>query len=126
MPTPLLLTISEIIEQNVAMDNEAEKRKQVIYFEETPKGFVLGKVTGQQVASFLGDPGEDAKAWYGKKIVLYCDLNVMMKGQLVGGLRVRAPRGAAAAQPTTPAATTRPVNGAPKPPPVEDGDDIPY
>jgi len=125
MPTPLLLTIAEIREENVAMDNEPEKIKMVVYFRETQKGFVLGKTTGTQIASFLGDPGPTPTAWYGKQIVLYCDPNVMMRGQLVGGLRVRAPRGAAAAQPQQrPVQQTAPVN-TPKPPPVEE-DDVPY
>jgi len=96
LPTPLLLTIKEICEEDVAMDGEPEKLKQVVYFTEVDKGFVLGKVTGQQIASFLGNPGNDPTPWYGKKIVLYCDPNVTMKGKLVGGLRVRAPRGPAA------------------------------
>lgn len=126
MPTPILLTIAEIKEENVAMDNEPPKMKQVAYFKETDKGFVIGKVTGSQMASFLGDPGDTPVAWYGKQIVLYCDPNVMMKGKLVGGLRVRAPRGAAAvaSQQTT---FRQPVQtGAPKPPPQEEEDNVPY
>lgn len=129
MPNPLLLTIQEIREEDVSMEGEPEKLKQVAYFAEVEKGFVLGKTTGEQIASFLGDPGDDPRLWYGKKIVLYCDPNVTMKGKLVGGVRVRAPRGPAATsvnqtpgqvlqQPQRPKAQLMP-------PPVED-DDVPF
>lgn len=127
MPTPLLLTIAEIREENVAMVNEAPKMKQVVYFAESDKGFVLGKVTGQQIASFLGDPGDNPRAWYGKRIVLYCDPNVTMASKLVGGIRVRAPRGPAATPVNQPMPTSTPVHPRhnPPPPPAEE-DDVPY
>lgn len=125
-PTPLLLTIAGAKEENVSMEGESQKIKTVLYFQETSKGFVLGKVTGEQIASFLGDPGESPVAWFGKKIVLYCDPNVMMKGKIVGGLRVRQPRNAAqlVTQATHAASAQRQV---PTPPPVDpDEDNIPY
>lgn len=125
LPTPKLLTISEIVEEDVSMENEPEKMKQVVYFTEEEKGFVLGKTTGEQIASFLGDPGENPATWYGHKIVLYCDPNVTMHGKVVGGLRVRQPRNQAPA----PAAQPRP-DAAPRsvqaPPPEDSTDDVPF
>jgi hypothetical protein len=126
-PTPLLLTITEICEENVAMENEPDKFKQVVYFAETDKGFVLGKTTGQQIASFLGDPGDNPTAWYGQKIVLFCDPSVTMRGDVVGGLRVRQPRGQAQAPAPAqqPPQRQAPAPRAPQGPPPEE-DDVPY
>lgn len=128
-PKPLLLTITSAGQENVAMEGEREKIKTILYFKETDKGFVLGKTTGEQIASFLGDPGDTPDRWFGKQIVLYCDPNVMMKGKLVGGLRVRQPRipqgqTANPAWPQPAQAAAQPQTSAPQPPPEDD--DIPF
>jgi len=132
VPQPLLLTITGCEEENVMMENEPEKFKKVLYFAESDKGFVLGPTTGGQIASFLGDPGDDVTKWFGKKIVLFCDKTVMMGHKLVGGLRVREPRNQGRG-PQQPPAQQRQQAAPPaqigqrQPPPIEpDEDNIPY
>lgn len=129
-PTPLLLTIKNHQVEDVSQEGEPEKMKTVLYFYETEKGFVLGPTTGNQIASFLGDPGEDPRPWYNKKIVLYNDPNVTMKGKLVGGLRVRAPRNQPPAQQQAPPPQQPPprpaVRQQPPPPPADTDDTFPF
>jgi hypothetical protein len=98
----LLLTITGAKRENVAAPGEQPKQKVVLYFAETEKGMVLGKTTANQIASFLGDPGETPEKWFGQKIVVFHDRTVIMRGECVGGLRVRQPRN----QPQQPSATS--------------------
>lgn len=89
----MVFTVKGAAKEDVSQEDEPEKIKVVLYFEESEKGLVLGVTVGNQIASFLGDPGESPRAWYGKKIELYNDTNVTMKGKIVGGIRARQPRG---------------------------------
>ncbi len=84
-------------------------------FNEVEKPMVLNSTNGQIIAAITGS--EETDNWIGKKIVLYDDPNVSFGGKLVGGIRVRAPRGKAATAP------------APKPGPVappEEDPEIPF
>lgn len=113
-----LLTIRECVQEVMKGDSGPEE-KWVLYFEEEEKGMVLNPTNAQIIAQFSGERNSDN--WNGIKIVAYDEPNVSMGGKLVGGIRVRAPRGKAA----QPAPATKP---APPPPDVDadEGQDIPF
>lgn len=46
--------------------------------------------TGANRKALVAAFGTDTKQWRGKKIVLYFEPNVKMKGVLVGGIRIKA------------------------------------
>jgi hypothetical protein len=106
-PKPALCTIGNVVKENVAKPNEEKKERGVMYFAEFEKGLVLNATNLKRTAAALGS--EDTDDWIGKKIVVYYDENVEFGGDLVGGIRLRAVRKAAAA-----------------PPPDEFVDDVPW
>lgn len=120
----LLLTITGAKRENVSPPGEQPKQKVVLYFAEVEKGLVLGKTTANQIASFLGDPGETPEKWFGHKIVVFHDKTVMMKGECVGGLRVRQPRNQTAAQQQSQQSATSWQQAQPRPaaPPASSND----
>lgn len=96
----VLVTISEVKQENVAKEGAEPEMKFTLHFEGTDKPMVLNSTNGQIIAQITGisDPIED---WVGHQIVLYEDPNITFGGKLVGGIRVRAPKGGAVAKPTT-------------------------
>ena len=88
-----LVTIQQIIQENVAKEGAPEEMKFCIVFDEVDKPMVLNSTNGQIIAAITGS--EDTDHWTGKKIVLYDDPNVSFGGKLVGGIRCRAPKPAA-------------------------------
>ena len=84
----ILLTIKSCEEQDVSMENEPTKMKWVMYFKEREKPLVLNVTNGQLIAAILGS--EESDDWIGKQIVLWNDKTVMFRGELKGGIRVRA------------------------------------
>lgn len=112
-----LLTIESCTQTNVAKQGEAPEMKWCLNFNEVDKPMVLNRVNSELVAMITGERNSDN--WGGFKVVAYDDPSISYGGKLVGGIRIRAPRGAAAQKPP-PA----------KPPqaeiPAEDGDDIPF
>jgi hypothetical protein len=85
-----LVTIREIIQENVAMEGSEPDMKFCLVFDEKEKPMVLNSTNGQIIAAITGS--EDTDDWTGKKIVLYDDPTVSFGGKLVGGIRCRAPR----------------------------------
>lgn len=92
-PKPGLLTVSRFENTNVAPENEPKEMKWVVFFEECEQGMVLSVTNLQLIKAATGtnDPDEAV----GKKIVVYVDPTVSFGGKIVGGLRIRAPKGAA-------------------------------
>ena len=89
-----LLTIKgDVYEENVAKEGAPAEMRFCLDFEESEKPFVVNSTNGQLIAKITGS--EDTKHWNGHKIVLYDDPSVSFGGKLVGGIRVRAPRGPA-------------------------------
>lgn len=84
-----LLTIREIVQDNVAKEGAPEELKHIMFFEELEKGLVLNSTNGNLIASFLGDETDD---WTGHQVVLYSDPSIMFGGKRVGGIRCRQPR----------------------------------
>lgn len=119
---PILVTIRGYEQVNCAKEGAPEEMRYALNFNETEKPLVLNSTNGQIIASFTGS--EDFDGWIGKKIVLYHDPNISFQGRLVGGIRVRAPRGNAQIAPPKKSAP-------PADPPQSEatgaaGDDVPF
>jgi len=86
-----LVTIRSMEQSNVAMEDQPEELKWIVHFDEFQKGMVLNWTNIQLIAKAVGT--EETNDWKGKKVVIYEDPNVSFGGKLVGGIRVRAPKG---------------------------------
>lgn len=113
----ILVTIKELSEENVAMEDQPPEVKYILSFQENAlpdgsdmKPIVLNWTNIQLCAVATGS--KNPQEWPGKKIVLYTDPNVSFGGKLIGGIRIRAARTKQAEAP------------APKAEPFED--DIPF
>jgi len=104
-----LVTITKLDQQNVGLADGEEELKFCLHFSEFDKPLVLNSTNIQLAAKALGS--EETDDWRGKKIVIYVDDNVSFGGKLVGGIRIRKPRGQAAPK------------QAPRPPQREPGED---
>ena len=87
---PILVTIRNVKQENVAQDGAPQELKWCIHFNELEKPLVLNATNGQIIAQITGS--EETDNWTGHKVVLYHDPNVAFGGKLVGGIRCRAPR----------------------------------
>ena len=85
----VLVTITHLTKENVAMENAKPDMKWALHFEEMEKPLILNTTNSQRIAKFLGEETDD---WTGKKIVLFDDPTVSFGGEEVGGVRVRAPK----------------------------------
>jgi len=108
---PRLLTFRAFKKENVARDNEPADVKWVAYFDGEDRGLVLNKTNLGRAARAMGS--EDTDDWIGRQIVAYNDPDVEYGGKLVGGIRLRAPKG-------KPAPVSQPE------PEPEFDDDIPF
>lgn len=86
---PLLLTMTKLTRENVAMEGAEQDLKWALWFAESDKPMVLNSINIQLIGATYGPETDN---WPGKKIVLFHDPNVSFGGKLVGGLRVRAPK----------------------------------
>lgn len=89
-----LLTIASCQKENVAKKDEKPEYKYTLNFEEVEKGMVLNRINSELIAQITGERNSDN--WAGFKVVLYSDPTIAFGGKLVGGIRVRAPKGQAA------------------------------
>ena len=103
-----LLTVESIEQHNVAKDGADPEMKWCMSFSECEKPLVLNSTNIQLSQNIFGS--DDTDDWVGKRIVLYTDPNVSFQGKLVGGIRVRAPKKAAAAAAMTGKAKPKPVS----------------
>jgi hypothetical protein len=85
----ILVTITGLKQENVAMDGKPDDLKWVIHFQEV-KPMVLNTSNSQLIEKALGS--DETDDWIGKKIVLFHDENVSYGGELVGGIRCDAGR----------------------------------
>jgi hypothetical protein len=76
------------------MPGDDGQQKWVLYFREDAKGMALNVTSIRVLEKAFGD---DSDMWVGKRVMLYVDPNVSFGGRVVGGLRLRAPKGQAAA-----------------------------
>ena len=120
----ILVTIKSVTEENVAKEGAPPEEKWCIHFNELEKPMVLNSTNGQLIAAITGQ--DDTDNWTGHKVVLYNDPTVSFGGKIMGGIRVRAPKGRAAAT-----AKPAPKPSAPAPTPAaepegEDSDSVPF
>lgn len=110
---PMLVTIGDIEQVNVAPEGKPAENKWTMSFPELDKPLVLNSTNMNVVGQVYGD---DTDGWLGKQIVIYHDPNVSFGGKLVGGLRLRAPKqqraGTPAAKPAPTAASIDAANKA--------------
>lgn len=86
-----LLTITECVQENMAKEGAKPEMKWVLFFQEEEKGMVCNPTNAQLIGMISGINNSDD--WAGVKIVLYNDPSISFGGKLVGGIRVRAPKG---------------------------------
>jgi len=130
----VLVTIrGDVFQENVAKEGAPEELRWCIAFDELEKPMVLNSTNGQLIAQIT--KSEESEKWNGHKVVLYDDPSVSFGGKLVGGIRVRAPRGPAAAPVPSgihaPGSTKQVAQAKPAPAPVSEppndpGDDVPF
>lgn len=87
VPQPIVLTIARLTQEEMK-DKGATSKKPVVYFVEGMKPWILNKGNAKRIAALHGS---DIAAWTGKRIEVYTDPMVEFAGEVVGGLRVRAP-----------------------------------
>lgn len=104
----VLVTIRNLTQENVGKEGQDEDMKWAMHFTELDKPLILNSTNAQIIAQIL--KSEETDDWTGRQVVLYDDPSVSYGGKLVGGIRVRAPRGQAAR-----AAAARPVDEEPVP-----------
>jgi len=104
----VLVTIRNLTQENVGKEGQDEDMKWAMHFTELEKPLILNSTNAQIIAQIL--KSEETDDWTGRQVVLYDDPSVSYGGKLVGGIRVRAPRGQAAR-----AAASRPVDEDPIP-----------
>lgn len=80
----LTLTIQNIKSEKLRNNAGKEETKEVLYFVETPKGFVLNKTNAKRIAVLYG---KQTGAWNGKQIMLYTE-PVQAFGETHNALRV--------------------------------------
>jgi len=88
----ILVTISNLTQENVALDGAPPDMKVTLHFKEVDKPLVLNSTNGQIIAQITGVTEDIETGWLGKQVVLYTDPNITFQGKLVGGIRVRAPK----------------------------------
>lgn len=87
---PILVTIMGCKEFNVAKDGAEPDLRWALIFDEIDKPFICNVTNGEIIKQITGTGNLDN--WKGAKIVLFIDPSVMLKGKMVGGIRVRAPK----------------------------------
>lgn len=89
----ILVTIKGLNKQNVALDGAEPDEKFILHFDELDKPLVLNSTNAQTIAKITGHEHDIEKTWVGTKVVLFNDENVSYAGKVIGGIRVRAPKG---------------------------------
>ena len=85
----VLVTIRSDEKVNVSREGADPELRYALHFDELDKPMTINSTNGQIIAAILGS--RKSMNWVGQQIVLYRDPNVSFGGQLVGGIRVRAP-----------------------------------
>lgn len=86
---PILVTIKGYEQTNVARQTDEPDMRYVLCFREDYKPMTLNITNGQLIAAITGS--KELDDWVGHKIVLFFDPTVSFGGELVGGVRCRAP-----------------------------------
>lgn len=87
VPDEVVVTVQALKKENMARDDEEPRYKWTVKFAEYDKPMALNSTNLKRMFKSLGD---DTTEWKGGKLKLYADPDVEFKGEIVGGLRVRA------------------------------------
>lgn len=86
-PRDYVLEISRVVADKLQIPGSSKsERKPIVYFKGASKPLACNKTNAKTIAGLYGN---DTTQWVGKRIVLYFDPSVTMKGVVVGGIRVR-------------------------------------
>jgi hypothetical protein len=89
-----IVTIEKIGSANLARDDQEPEFKWLCRFIEFRKAMVLNKTNIRLLSKVCGSA--DTEDWIGKEVIVYVDETVSFGGDIVGGLRIRANKAAAA------------------------------
>lgn len=78
------MTIKVVKVEKLEGDNGKVKDRGVVYFRETPRGWVLNRTNAILLAAMFGD---ETDAWAGKRVTLYAK-KVQLGREMVDGIRV--------------------------------------
>jgi hypothetical protein len=85
-------TVDHWAEENVAPAGRGEDPRLVVYFTQSEQGWPMNYANTVVMVNLYG---EHPDSWVGRDIELYVDPDVEYDRQKVGGIRLRAPSGAA-------------------------------
>ena len=93
----LIFTVKEVVQYRMEDGNKksgivvAGKRisANIAYFEEPIKPMVLNATNSKIMKSFAKDKSSFVEDWNNKLIELYIDYGVKMRGEIVGGVKIR-------------------------------------
>lgn len=86
---PMLLTVRGVKLEKLEYGGKQEQ-KGILYFHELEKGLVLNK-TNLGICEKVFE-SDDTDEWTGQSIVLYVKDDIEYQGEIVSGLRLRAPK----------------------------------
>jgi hypothetical protein len=87
---PLLLTIAGCKRDNVAPANARSEEKVVLAFKEHEKPLVLNVTNYKIIKKITGK--DEIEDWVGTQVVVYFNPDIEYQGEIIGGIRVRAPK----------------------------------
>lgn len=82
-----IVTISKVKYEEVTGEKGRTDKCLVAYFDGIENGMIVNVTNSKTIQKLYNEP--DPAKWVGKKITLFVDPNVSIKGEKVGGLRIR-------------------------------------
>jgi len=90
---PLVFTIKEVKQEKNASVAGKKGDFNICYFNEPIKPLVINATNGKVLRTLAPDKSPMIEHWVGITVELYIDPNVNLKGERVGGIRVKKPAG---------------------------------
>jgi hypothetical protein len=81
-----VVTVKEIVKENIKSQDGSSKEKFVLYFQETDKGLVLNTTNIKTLWKLFGT--DESEQMVGKRLKLYVKDDVEYAGTLVSALRI--------------------------------------
>jgi len=81
----VILTIKELVVEEMSNHANEKERKPVLYFERATKGLVLNRTNAVAIAALYGDEADD---WRGKRISIY-PTRVKAFGSMQDAIRIK-------------------------------------
>lgn len=95
-PKDYTLQIERVVADRLTLPGTSKsERKPIVHFKGSKKPLACNKTNAKTIAAMYGN---DTTSWVGKRVTLYYDASVQMKGERVGGIRIR---------PTVPRSSTK-------------------